>query len=359
MGGSADKANEETAAKLKNIEAREEARSKKEEEAAAKLKDAEAREQPLDNEEKELAEKQKKVDSQTSDAIKTSLILTALAAVASTSSLPTVSSVPTRAASSLAASGAHATPSGTQFTIDGQTGCFAGTNTYWTGFLTNNDDIDTVMQHLQSSGLKILRVWGFNDVTSTPSSGTVYSQSFASSEPTINTGTNGLQRLDYAVNARDQLIINFVNNWTDYGGMAAYFSWAGISTNAQWYTSSKAQGQYRKYIEVVVSRYSDSSSIFAWRLANEPRFSGCDTSVMRDWVSTTAKYMKSLDSNHMVTIGDEGFGLSNGDDGSYPYSFSEGVDFAANCAVADIDFCTYHLYPDSWGVSPVQSWGSS
>ncbi|KAK5745770.1 hypothetical protein LTR17_001272 [Elasticomyces elasticus] len=295
--------------------------------------------------------------------MKTFFTLTALAAVASAISLPAVSSVPARAASSRAASGAHATTSGTQFTIDGQTGYFAGTNTYWTGFLTNNDDIDIVMQHLSSSGLKVLRVWGFNDVTSTPSSGTVYFQSFAGSEPTINTGANGLQRLDYVVKSAEahgiKLIINFVNNWTDYGGMAAYFSWAGISTNAQWYTSSKAQGQYQKYIEAVVSRYSDSSAIFAWELANEPRCSGCDTSVMTEWVSTTAKYIKGLDSNHMVTIGDEGFGLKTGDDGSYPYSFSEGVDFAANCAVADIDFCTYHLYPDSWGVSPVQSWGSS
>jgi mannan endo-1,4-beta-mannosidase len=63
--------------------------------------------------------------------------------------------------------------------------------------LTNNSDVDLVMQHLKESGLKVLRVWGFNDVTSTPSSGTVYFQSFAGSEPTINTGANGLERLDY------------------------------------------------------------------------------------------------------------------------------------------------------------------
>ena len=141
--------------------------------------------------------------------------------------------------------------------------------------------------------------------------------------------------------------------------MAAYFTWAGISTNAQWYASTKAQGQYQKYIAAVVSRYSSSSAIFAWELANEARCSGCDTSVMTNWVTATAKYIKSLDSSHMVTTGDEGFGLSTGDDGSYPYTFAEGADFAANCAVADIDFCTYHLYPDSWGTSPVQSWGSS
>ncbi|RMY44542.1 hypothetical protein D0864_15612 [Hortaea werneckii] len=128
--------------------------------------------------------------------------------------------------------------SGTSFVIDGEPGYFAGTNSYWIGFLTNDADVDLVMEHLQESGLKILRVWGFNDVTSTPSDGTVYYQSFAGGEPTINTGANGLQRLDYVVKSAEahgiKLIINFVNNWTDYGGMAAYFDYAGISDNTQW-----------------------------------------------------------------------------------------------------------------------------
>lgn len=58
--------------------------------------------------------------------------------------------------------------------IDGKTGYFAGTNLYWIGFLTNNDDVNLVMQHLKESGLSILRVWGFNDVTTTPTDGTVW-----------------------------------------------------------------------------------------------------------------------------------------------------------------------------------------
>lgn len=82
------------------------------------------------------------------------------------------------------------------------------------------------MSHLQTSGHKILRVWGFNDVNSTPGSGTVWYQSLSGSTPTINTGANGLQRLDYVVKSAEahgiKLIINFVNNWDDYGGIKAY-----------------------------------------------------------------------------------------------------------------------------------------
>lgn len=50
--------------------------------------------------------------------------------------------------------------SGLNFNIDGTTKYFAGSNAYWIGFLTNNADVDTVMSHLQTAGVKVLRVWG-------------------------------------------------------------------------------------------------------------------------------------------------------------------------------------------------------
>ena len=157
-----------------------------------------------------------------------------------------------------------------------------------------------------------------------------------------------------------KLIINFVNNWTDYGGMAAYFTYAGITDNTQWYNNTKAQTQYQAYIKAVVSRYPDSSAIFAWELANEPRCTGCDLSVMTTWISTTAKYIKSLDANRMVTTGEEGFGLPTGDDGTYPYTNGAGgYNFETNCAIEEIDFCTYHLYPESWSVTPTLDWGNA
>lgn len=122
---------------------------------------------------------------------------------------------------------------GLKFNIDGVTKClfrfmidmyydtnssldYAGTNSYWIPFLTNDNDVDVIMSHLASSGLKILRVWGFNDVKSIPGSGTVYFQSFSGSSATINTGANGLQRLDAVVKAADKhgikLIISKFNS---------------------------------------------------------------------------------------------------------------------------------------------------
>ncbi|KAK3318976.1 glycoside hydrolase superfamily [Apodospora peruviana] len=247
--------------------------------------------------------------------------------------------------------------SGTRFTIDGQTRYFAGSNSYWIGFLTNTKDVDTVFDHLVTSGLKILRIWGFNDVTRKPGTGTVYFQLLSSSGSTINTGSDGLQRLDYVVSAAEKrgikLIINFVNNWGDYGGMPAYVSAFGGSKEG-WYTNSKAQAQYKKYIEAVVKRYVNSPAVFAWELANEPRCKGCNTDVIYKWATEISAYIRSLDPAHMITLGDEGFGLSGGT--SYPYQTSEGVDFVKNLGIKDLDFGTFHLYPKSWGVD--NSFGS-
>lgn len=118
--------------------------------------------------------------------------------------------------SSLAYRQASAFPStsGTSFVIDGKQQYFAGTNTYWIGFQTNNADVDLVMKNIASSGMKVLRVWGFNDVTSETDQ--VYYQSFVNGEAKINTGANGLERLDYVVKSAEangvKLIINFVIN---------------------------------------------------------------------------------------------------------------------------------------------------
>ncbi|KAE8394361.1 putative mannan endo-1,4-beta-mannosidase F [Aspergillus alliaceus] len=259
-------------------------------------------------------------------------------------------------------SGLFAKADGLQFSIDGKTKYFAGTNAYWLPFLTNNADVDAVFDHLEQTGLKILRVWGFNDVNTAPGTGTVYFQLHdkAKGTSTINTGKDGLQRLDYVVAAAEKhgikLIIPFVNNWDDYGGMDAYVNVYGGS-KTEWYTNEKIQGVYQAYVKAVVSRYKNSPAIFAWELGNEPRCSGCSTDVIHDWAAKTSAYIKSLDPNHMVAIGDEGMGLTIGSDKSYPYSTNEGNDFVKNLAIPDIDFGVFHLYTADWGVKD-NAWGN-
>ncbi|GMF74075.1 unnamed protein product [Aspergillus oryzae] len=208
-------------------------------------------------------------------------------------------------------SGSFAKADGLQFSIDGETKYFAGTNAYWLPFQMNDADIDSVFDHLEQAGLKILRVWGFNDVNTAPSPGTVYFQLHDKEKgtSTINTGKDGLQRLDYVVAAAEKhgvkLIIPFVNSWDDYGGYNAYVKAYGGS-KTEWFTNEKIQSVYQAYIKAVVSRYRDSPAIFAWELGNEPRCSGCSTDVIHGWATKISAYIKSLDPNHMVALGDGG-----------------------------------------------------
>ncbi|KAI1298250.1 glycoside hydrolase superfamily [Xylaria venustula] len=289
----------------------------------------------------------------------TTVTTTTKASTTTTKASTTTSKSATTTTSGTSSPTTFSSTSGLNFVIDGETGYFAGTNSYWIGFLTNNDDVDTTLDQLVDAGLKILRVWGFNDVTSTPSSGTVWFQQLSASNSTINTGTDGLQRLDYVVSAAEQrgikLIINFVNNWSDYGGIPAYVTAFG-GNQTSWFTNTAAQTQYKTYIKAVVSRYSSSSAVFAWELANEPRCNGCATSVITEWATEISAYIKSLDSQHMVTMGDEGFGLTTDSDGSYPFTYGEGLDFEANLKISTLDFSTLHLYPSSWGTST--DWGN-
>lgn len=95
----------------------------------------------------------------------------------------------------------------------------------------------------------------------------------------------------------------------------------------------------------MVSRYVNSTAIFAWELANEPRCNGCPTTIVTEWATKTSQYIRGLDANHMITMGDEGF-MNGGGDGSYPYTTGEGMDFEANLKIP------VSLWAQVFGVRP-------
>lgn len=86
----------------------------------------------------------------------------------------------------------------------------------------------------------------------------------------------------------------------------------------------------------------------------------CTTATITAWVKEISAYIKSIDSNHLVSLGDEGelrhsepykAGILSTSPGfynqpsnpSYPYQGTEGIDFDANLAVSTIDFGTAHV----------------
>ncbi|KAI4129034.1 MAG: hypothetical protein LQ338_002450 [Usnochroma carphineum] len=216
------------------------------------------------------------------------------------------------------------------------------------------------------TGYKVTRVWGFGTTNNPSATSDVYYQILNSTGQYINYNTNnGIARLDYAVSAAEKygikIILPLLNNYDALGGINTYTNVYG-GTHQGFYTNAAAQTAYKNYIKFIVSRYKTSTAIFSWELCNEPRCSGCDSSVITNWASQTSAYIKSLDPNHLVSLGDEGWLTSTSSylpnsDGSYAYSGYEGVDFEKNLAISTIDYGTFHLYADQWGYN--YTWGST
>jgi mannan endo-1,4-beta-mannosidase len=102
-------------------------------------------------------------------------------------------------------------------------------------------------------------------------------------------------------------------------------------------------------VNVLTQRvYRDDPSIFAWELGNEPRgTTGTPSSVLSLWASEMSSYLKSIDGNHLVAVGDEGF--LEGNSTHWTYHADNGVDHRALTALPSIDYGTFHMYPEAWG----------
>ncbi|KAL8694581.1 MAG: hypothetical protein Q9218_000763 [Villophora microphyllina] len=218
------------------------------------------------------------------------------------------------------------------------------------------------MSQIVGAGFKVARVWGFGTTNNAATETNVYYQALNSTGQYFNSDPNtGIGRLDYAISAAQtyglKLVLPLLNNFDDLGGINTYTNVFG-GTHASFYTNTKSQAAYQNYIKFIVNRYKSSTAIFSWELCNEPRCSGCASSVITNWATTTSKFIKSLDPNHMVSLGDEGWLQPSfpGGDGSYAYSGYEGVDFVKNLAIPTIDYGTFHMYPEQWGYN--YSWGN-
>ncbi|RDB16956.1 putative mannan endo-1,4-beta-mannosidase F [Hypsizygus marmoreus] len=259
--------------------------------------------------------------------------------------------------------------SGTKFTLNGQRYTIVGANSYWVGLTgLSTANMNKAFADIAAAGGTTVRTWGFNEVTS--QNGNWY-QSWSGSTPTINTGATGLQNFDNVVAAAKangiRLIVALTNNWADYGGMDVYVKQIADSANHDlFYTNSAVKTAFKNYIKTFVGRYVNEPTILAWELANEPRCRGstgttsgsCTPATITAWAKEISAYIKSLDSNHLVGLGDEGFYNQPGAP-TYPYQGGEGIDFDANLAISTLDFGTFHSYPEHWGQSDnIQNWGT-
>jgi mannan endo-1,4-beta-mannosidase len=184
-------------------------------------------------------------------------------------------------------------------------------------------------------------------------------------------------RLDYvmakAAEYDVKMVLVLTNNWKEFGGMNQYLKWFGLSYHHEFYTDARAKQAYKDYAANLINRvntitkvtYKDDPAIFAWELANEPRcrnfgpydrLQDCKADTITGWVKEMSAHIKSLDPNHMVAVGDEGF-FNRPGQSREQYNGKDGVDHEAYLATDSIDYGTFHLYPDHWNAGT--KWGNT
>lgn len=246
---------------------------------------------------------------------------------------------------------------------------YIGVN-YWYGGLVANDDkgrerVKKELDFLKSKGVNNLRVMagaeGAGQINGVPRV-----------EPALQSQSSVFNKelligLDFLLAEMDRrkmkAVIFLSNNWEWSGGFLQYLNWNDLIPDStlkrklswdemrdyvsKFYACAKCREQYESQVRLLVERtntitkkrYRDDPAIMAWEIANEPRpMRPSAIEEYKNFISHTAAFIKSLDKNHLVTIGSEG------------EMGSETMDvFEAIHADKNIDYATIHIWPKNWG----------
>ncbi|PIA55400.1 hypothetical protein AQUCO_00800275v1 [Aquilegia coerulea] len=254
--------------------------------------------------------------------------------------------------------------SGTQLMLRGKAFYVNGWNSYWLMDQAVEDysrpRVRAMLQSGAKMGLTVCRTWAFNDG--------------AYNALQISPGQfdeRVFKGLDYVIAEARQhgikLILSLVNNLQPFGGKTQYVTWASeqgyglSSSNDSFFYDPSIRNNFKTYIMTMLTRkntitgieYRDDPTIFAWELMNEPH---CMTdpsgNILQHWIAEMASFVKSIDKNHLLTVGLEGFyGPSNPEKLSAnpgDWASSLGSDFIRNSNISNIDFASVHIYVDQW-----------
>ena len=245
----------------------------------------------------------------------------------------------------------------------------AGANIYYFAFSAETDQI-RLLDLASDFGLNVLRIWAFNDFvnlppnSSTPAETDVCFQFLnpGASAPELREGAFGLERLDRAIKlAGDRgirLILTLTNHNPDYGGIPQYQRWLGFPKLNDFYREASASIAYQNWVRAIITRqnmltnlsYAEDSAILAWEIANEPRCPSdpLGTEPLTDWLSEMSAFIRSIAPRQLICAGDEGFFDHERAGNNWLFNGSCGVSTEDILGIADIDFGTFHMYPDQW-----------
>jgi len=263
---------------------------------------------------------------------------------------------------------------GSRLILGGEPYRYVGTNMWYAAYLGadaaygNRTRLQRELDRLTALGVNSIRILGSSELS--PLKNSV--------RPTFRDQSNRynetlLQGLDFALaemgRRNMKAVIYLANFWEWSGGFMTYLYWVNgghyINMNdpahpwpefpdmsSDFYSTPSAVAMLNDYIRAVVTRrntitgvpYAQDPAIQAWQLANEPRPGETPEVLARHmpaylaWIDGTARYIKSLDPNHMVSTGSEG---------------TQGCAMSDSCArdahaSPAIDYMTAHIWPQNW-----------
>jgi mannan endo-1,4-beta-mannosidase len=267
--------------------------------------------------------------------------------------------------------------SGTRFTLDNELFKFFGFNAYYlqseSGDTGKRYIVDKVFQSAKNIGVNVIRTWAFYESSS-------FSNPSVIRKSPYEIQKSGLIALDYVLQkARESgtyLILTLSNNYSAFGGIPQYIMWANQSqlngsnthTHNDFFTSDSIKQWFKFYIELLLNRtntfngikYKDDSTIFSWEIMNEADNPRKNFNVIKNWYEEISSFIKSIDSNHLITTGETGYDI-------YPNPYSnvdlmynssyflvngyKGTSFYENSLLRNIDYPSFHSYPNGWGLS--------
>lgn len=260
--------------------------------------------------------------------------------------------------------GGFVTTEGARFVIDGEPFRFVGANV---AVMYRDEDRAAMAETLRQaaeSGMGVVRVWAFGEGGPQDVGPIADLADWPRNHPFRwapgQWNEEAFVHLDHVLaearrnNLRVQLCLT--NWWRDTGGVTQYLRWAGIEDAADvrfpfginpdramlFYTNETTRRLYREHLEKVVTRrntvtgvlYRDDPTILGWELMNEAQAFTGRWQERRAWFAEMSSYLKSLDSNHLVTPGAWGYRTA-----------AERREWLIDHRLTSIDYCDVHNYP--------------
>ena len=198
---------------------------------------------------------------------------------------------------------------GNHFCLNGERYRFVGANKASLPEHTHQE-IDDTFEEASKLGIKVMRVF-VHDPLNIPN----------------YTFENFDYMLDSAKRHKIRLIITLANNDRDpilymlraHPDLGDYEKIIKDREKAEeirksFFGDEEANELYRDFVYNLITRtnsingiqYKQDPTIFSWELMNEPANAAPSIGILIDWIEKTSNYIKSIDRNHMISIGGEG-----------------------------------------------------